>query len=171
MRNCNYKCADDFCVIYEGGKVVYKMELDNAVKSIFLQCLNEPDIIEAIKDKLNDADGAQTNRCLNENSNPINMVLIEKIDKILMNQKMIEDLIKSENNSKVTNQKNELLAKLENAKNEYDSQIKDITEKSKREIYQYKEESKYYQEQNGKLTIENESLKNENRKLITENFQ
>ncbi len=37
-----------------------KMELENAIKNIFTQCLNEPDILEIIKAKLNDADETYT---------------------------------------------------------------------------------------------------------------
>ena len=125
-----------------------KMELENAIKNIFIQCLNESDILEAVKNKLNYTgnvcayEGNQIQHshvCLNENVNAINTVLIEKIDKILNNQKMIEDLIKLGSN-KETKREDEILAKL-----------------------------KKCQDQNDNLAVENEGLKKENARLITEN--
>lgn len=121
-----------------------KMELENAIKSIFMQCLNEPDILKAVKDKLNYAGNACAYEevqhpyvCLNENVNVIDTVLTEKIDKILNNQKMIEKLIKLGSNKET---EKEISAKLKN-----------------------------YQDQNNNLAVENEGLKEENNRLRTEN--
>lgn len=123
------------------------MELENAIKSIFMQCLNDPDILESVKDKQNYAgtdcayEGNQIQHphvCLNENVNAINS-LIEKIDEILNNQRMMESLIKS-GNHKETEREDEILVKLKNC-----------------------------QEKKDNLTVQNEGLKKENARLIAEN--
>lgn len=125
-----------------------KMELENTIKNIFTQCLNEPDILEIIKTKLNNADETcayeenqtqQPRISINESSNATNTVLIEKIDEVLKYQKEIKVLIKPQVN-KETEPIDELLIKLKN-----------------------------YQEKNSNLIIENENLKKENLNLINEN--
>ncbi len=131
-----------------GGNVMDKMELENAIKNIFTQCLNEPDILEIIKAKLNNADETcayekkQTQQpciSINESSNAANTILIEKIDEVLKYQKEIKVLIKPQVN-KETEPIDELLIKLKN-----------------------------YQDENSNLIIENENLKKENLNLINEN--
>lgn len=121
-----------------------KMVLENAIKSIFMQCLNDSGILKMIKAKLNDADETcaykenqrqQPYIFFNENTNEINTILIEKIDEILKHQKTMESLMKSETKQGME-ETDELLTKLRN-----------------------------YKEQNRNFVIENKNLKNENKNL------
>ena len=50
------------------------MELENAIKNIFTQCLNEPNILEIIKAKLNDADETYTYK-KNRHNNPVFLLM------------------------------------------------------------------------------------------------
>lgn len=124
------------------------MELENAIKSIFVQCLNEPDIMETIKNKLNysshtraceEKQPQRPHDCLNENNNVISSVIIEKVNEILEIQKRIEDWIGT-GNKKEADREDKISAELKNCQEQIDS-----------------------------LIIENESLKKENDKLKTEN--
>lgn len=81
-----------------------KLELENAIMSIFLQCLNEPEILEIMKGKLSSIDGSfdhQENLIqkpyiyTDDNSTLINMYVIPKLDEILTKQKSIEEYIKA----------------------------------------------------------------------------
>ena len=57
-----------------GGNGMDKMELENAIKNIFTQCLNEPYILEIIKAKLNDADETYTYE-KNRHNNPVFLLM------------------------------------------------------------------------------------------------
>lgn len=118
-----------------------KMKLEDAAKSIFLQCLDDLDILEAIKNKLNGTKEAcvyeenqiqQSDDCLNE-----------KIDKIL---KMMEDFVKSGTNKKtdreeeLQEQNRNLTTENERLKNENRKLLtenKSIEEKCRIEISKY----------------------------------
>lgn len=129
-----------------------KMELENAAKSIFIQCLNEPDILETIKAKLNyvgeTCDSVENqiqkpNIRFNEYNTSKNEQLIQKIDEILKCQKRIEELIKSEPNQgtkKIEEQNRNLIVENQNLKNEIiklKDENKTIEEKCRIEISNY----------------------------------
>jgi hypothetical protein len=149
-----------------------KIELENAIKSIFLQCLNEPDIAKTIGDKLNYASGAGTREGnqmqqlqgdISESNNLSHTMLIGKMDEILRSQKRIEELFKSEIVRETRNE-NKLSDKLRDVRKENGLRIGNISERNEKNIDQYKEKLEYCQRQIEELRAENERLKSDNTK-------
>lgn len=141
-----------------------EIELEKAIKSIFLQCLNEPDIAETIGAKLNYASKAwvheenQTQQ-LQGHLNEIHT----KIDKILESQERVEGLFKSEIVRETRNE-NKLSDRLRDARRENGLRIGNISERNEKNIDQYKEKLEYCQRQIEELSVENNRLKSENAK-------
>lgn len=139
-----------------------KIELENAIKSIFLQCLNEPDIAKTIGAKLNYASEAWTRE--GNQAQQLQGYLNEihtKIDKILESQERIEDLFKSEIVRETRNE-NKLSDRLRDARRENGLRIGNISERNEKNIDQYKEKLEYCQRQIEELSAENGRLKSDN---------
>ena len=123
------------------------MRLENATKSIFMQCLNDPEIMETIKRSLNcidkplDIRAEQTQKIDDDKfdggSNVDNATIIKKIDEILANQRSMEEFIRIETNKKVEN----IAQKLNQEKKNHSLELEKLKEKYEKEIDKYKEKN------------------------------
>lgn len=101
-------------------------ELEKATKSIFMQCLNDPGIVQAIIGKINCIE-QQDVQLEQEDKNNINGSvdindILNKIDLIIKQQQSLEEYIKSSNS-------NEMVKKLEYEKKQYINKIQSLKEK------------------------------------------
>ncbi len=151
--------------------------LEEAIKNIFLYCLNEPDLLKAVKDKLTINSGntcdceekqAHPLDCSNDNNNTGGAALNEKINQILTNQKSCEDWIKEEHD-KVITKIDERLAEIENTMKQYNESLKSENKSLRTENKSLRTENEGLKSENEGLKSENEGLKSENEGLKSEN--
>ena len=115
-----------------------------ATKSIFVQCLNDPEIMEILKSKLNVSEESQNvntvqalerdggnvgDRCISNTA-----MIEEKIDEILRKQGNLEEYI----SNAATQKKEDLEFKLEQEKNSHISDINSLKQGHETEINKYK---------------------------------
>lgn len=116
-----------------------KIELINATKSIFLQCLNEPDVLEAIKKKLSTNQEYQmyyTNVIDNDNYS-VSSQILERLDEILDSQNTIKSYFNSEFKKENKDLSQSELDKIKEIYETEISEIKKINEKLKNNISNY----------------------------------
>lgn len=142
--------------------------IESATKSIFMQCLNDPKILEMIKEKLN---GLEVSHNIQENQTQkqdkhktfdnewvICEDVINKLDLLLNSQKSIEEYIRC---SSIKNGEN-LADKL---KQERENHVIEIGELKKKYETEYKAFLEKSQRENLSLQDKNDKLLSENKKM------
>lgn len=137
------------------------IELGLAIKNIFVQCLNNPEIIEELKSKLDSFEESRDVKLvqalehddcnIGDRSVSNTTSIEEKIDEILRKQSNIEEYIRGT----VTKKNEDLEKELEQEENLRSSDVQDLNKKYETEINNYKnllQEAKAKNEElNGKI--------------------
>lgn len=154
------------------------VELERSIKYIFVQCINDPEILKIMKEKLSDLEKLQNNQMEQtkerediknyNNECVVSKEVIKKIDLLLDKQKEIEEYIR--NSSSKENE--DLTDKLEKEKEKHAVEFEELKKKCGEEIENYKglletfqKENLLFQEENKNLLSANNSMEERTEEL------
>lgn len=159
------------CNVLLGGLTVGIVELERSIKYIFVQCINDPEILKIMKEKLSDLDKLQNNQMdqtkeredikIYNNKCVMSEEVIKKIDVLLDKQKEIEEYIRNSSSKK----NEDLTDKLEQEKEKHAVEIEELKKKLGEEIENYKGLLETFQKKNLLLQEDNKNLLSTNKSM------
>ena len=147
------------------------VELERSIKYIFVQCINDPEILKIMKEKLSDLEKLQNNQMEQikerediknyNNECVVSKEVIKKIDLLLDKQKGIEEYIRNSSSKK----DEDLTDKLEKEKEKHAVEFEELKKKCGEEIENYKGLLETFKKENLLLQEENKNLLSANNSM------